>query len=172
MASKPKTNGWSNNLRKGFNLATEEEETTLPQTESADAPLPPSEETTPPEPNTSAAVELTVNSAGRDLMPLTAATDPGLPAAVGSASRGRPRSTVERFPKTIYLTQESERFLRRIVEQMQDWRGRRRGVLKVQESEAVNLALEYFYRRLYDGPDAAEAYYAQAQTDEQQRFNS
>lgn len=92
-----------------------------------------------------------------DLMPLTGtATRPEAPAP---RERGRPKSTVERIPKTVYLTPSAELALRRSVEQVQDLRGRRRGVLKVQESEIANFALEYLYRRMQQGSEAADSFY-------------
>ncbi len=155
MATKAKNSGWSSNLRKGFNLEAEEQEPT--PIEALEAPLNPSQLAGPV-------------SVAADLMPLTNGSRPVSPTS--ARERGRPKTTVERFPKTVYLTPSAELALRRSVEQMQQWRGRRRGVLKVQESETANLALEYLYRRLTEGEEAAEAYYRQSQADEQTRFPS
>ncbi len=191
MATKPRNSGWSSSLRKGFQLTEDEE----PQEEAAQAqaladeksPGPPTPKAnSTPEPVQSytsptgggfAGSEVENRTArlvheeseslrtapGLDLVPLTEASP--------ARERGRPRTTIERFPKTVYLTAPAERALRRTVEVMQEWRGRRRGVLKVQESEASNLALEYLYRRLSEGQEAAEAFYQENKVREEQSSN-
>lgn len=155
MAAKPKP-GWSSTLRKGFNLEAETGAEEKVDAVEEIAPLPARPQPEPePEP-----LSKTV-----DFVPLTVENK------ASGRERGRPKSTVERFPKTVYLTQGVELALRRAVEQMQDWRGRRRGVLKVQESEAASFALEYLYRRMQQGEEAAEDFYRQAQLEEKSRFN-
>jgi len=158
LATKPKAGGWSNNLRRGFNLEAENEEASL-ETEATSDPAKASPSAIPAE---VAGTEYPLAKAAVDLVPLTSSAP--------ARERGRPKSTLERFPKTIYLVASAELGLRRVVEQMQEWRGRRRGVLKVQESEAANFALEYLYRRMNQGVEVAEAYYQECRVAERTRF--
>ena len=156
MANK-KSSGWSSNLRQSFNLVPEDD---TPQPQTGDAP----EDSTLVQQPTEIDLQAPVGE------PATQTTDfAPLTSSPAARSPGRPKSIVERFPKTIYLTTSAERALRRAVEQIQEWRGRQRGVPKAQESEATSVALEYLYTRMYDGEEAAEAFFREYQSSERSR---
>ena len=159
MAAK-KASGWSSSLRQSFNLVPETETAPAedPFVAEAQAAPPPAREDVSPAP---VAPQPTAQTT--DFVPLTSA------AATPQRGPGRPKATVERFPKTIYLTTSAELALRRAVEQIQDWRGRQRGIPKAQESDATNIALEYLYRRMLHGPDAAEDFFRDYQSAERSR---
>ncbi len=101
-----------------------------------------------------------------DLMPLTSANSGPAQATTSARPTGRPRSAVERIPKTLAVQADTDENLDQLVGAVQRWRGRGRGVPKVNQGEVVDFAVEYLRRRLFEGLEAAEAFYQQQQTRE------
>jgi hypothetical protein len=75
------------------------------------------------------------------------------------AKAGRPLSTVERMPKTLAIEPRSDEALETIARQLQNWRGRKKGIPKVQQGEVADFAIEYLRLRIFEGLKQAEAFY-------------
>jgi hypothetical protein len=87
-----------------------------------------------------------------------------------AAKAGRPISTVERMPKTLAIEPRSDEALETIARQLQNWRGRKKGIPKVQQGEVADFAIEYLRLRIFEGLKQAEAFYEE-QKEREEGYN-
>jgi len=149
----PSNKNYSSNMRKTFGLVADTSATPVP------------DQLEPGIVTSKVTIEPQAQEATPQSYPKATITPPGVSANLNAAPKatlkvtGRPRSIIERVPKTLAVSLDTDEALETLVREVQRWRGRGRGIPKVNQGELVDFAVEYLRRRIMEGAQTAEIYY-------------